>query len=561
MPRPTLRQIRLSSGLVLFAYVLTHLLNHALGNISLAALESGLSIASVIWRQLPGLAVLYGALLSHLLLGLYAFYERRYFRWRPSEAAQLLLGLAIPALLVTHIVGTRIAFSLEGLDKGYAQVLYGLWTTSPRDGARQAAVLVIAWAHGCFGLFFWLRLKPGFRAASPWLLAAAVLIPILALLGFAQGGRSVALLAQDPAWRAEALGPTRVGLPAQAARLSAIRDAILAVYAGVLTFVLLARGIRTMAEQTRGTIRLSYPGGRVVRVPKGTSVLEASQRHNIPHASVCGGRGRCSTCRIRVMDGKDGRSVPRPSEAEQAVLDRVGAIPGVRLACQLRPKRDLAVIPLFPPHPLPRQARRVERAQSGEERFIVAMFVDLRGSTRLAEERLPYDTVFIINRFLGAVGNAVRETGGSVNQFLGDGMMALFGLETDPTTAGRQALRAVDAIAAHVDALNRMLAPDLGQTLRYGIGLHAGMAIVGEMGDETDARFTALGDTVNVASRLQGLTKPLDCIAIVSEAVYNAAQISAQSLQELAVDGRAQRLQVRLLRGSPHVRGQRCHDY
>jgi adenylate cyclase len=361
------------------------------------------------------------------------------------------------------------------------------------------------------------------------------------------------MLAQDPAWRAEALGPTRVGLPAQAARLSAIRDAILAVYAGVLTFVLLARGIRTMAEQTRGTIRLSYPGGRVVKVPKGTSVLEASQRHNIPHASVCGGRGRCSTCRIRVMDGKDGRSVPRPSEAEQAVLDRVGAIPGVRLACQLRPKRDLAVIPLFPPHPLPRQARRVERAQSGEERFIVAMFVDLRGSTRLAEERLPYDTVFIINRFLGAVGNAVRETGGSVNQFLGDGMMALFGLETDPTTARRQALRAVDAIAAHVDALNRMLAPDLGQTLRYGIGLHAGMAIVGEMGDETDARFTALGDTVNVASRLQGLTKPLDCIAIVSEAVYNAAQISAQSLQELAVDGRAQRLQVRLLRGSPHV--------
>jgi adenylate cyclase len=338
-----------------------------------------------------------------------------------------------------------------------------------------------------------------------------------------------------------------VGTPAQAARLQAIRGALLAAYAAALALVLAARGLRTLAEVRLGTIRIRYPDGRTVRVPSGTNVLEASRRFNIPHASVCGGRGRCSTCRVRVSDGADTLGLPAPSKAERAVLERIGAAPNIRLACQLQPRCDLAVTPLFQPRPRLRQARELERAQSGEERFIVAMFIDLRGSTRLAEERLPYDTVFIINRFLGAVGDAVRDAGGSVNQLLGDGMLALFGLQTDPATGAREALRAVDAIAGHVAGLNRLLSADLGQTLRYGIGLHAGMAIVGEMGDHTDARFTALGDTVNVASRLQSLTKAFGCVALVSEAVYATAQVPAQALQEVNVDGRSETLKVRRL--------------
>ena len=545
--RLTLRQLRLGTGLVLFAYILTHLVNHVLGNISLSAMDAGLTAVAAIWFNPLGLLVLYTGLVGHLLLGLYALYERRYFRVRLWEAVQSLLGLAIPPLLVTHIVATRIAFSTEGLERGNAQELYAFWIASPQNGVMQAVVLVVAWLHGCVGLYFWLRLKPGFPAVSPWLLAGAVLVPVLALLGFVQGGRSIALLAQDPAWRAQALAPVHVGTSAQAARLQAIRGALLAAYAAALALVLAARGLRTLAEVRLGTIRIRYPDGRTVRVPSGTNVLEASRRFNIPHASVCGGRGRCSTCRVRVSDGADTLGLPAPSKAERAVLERIGAAPNIRLACQLQPRCDLAVTPLFQPRPRLRQARELERAQSGEERFIVAMFIDLRGSTRLAEERLPYDTVFIINRFLGAVGDAVRDAGGSVNQLLGDGMLALFGLQTDPATGACEALRAVDAIAGHVAGLNRLLSADLGQTLRYGIGLYAGMAIVGEMGDHTDARFTALGDTVNVASRLQSLTKTFGCVALVSEAVYATAQVPAQALQEVNVDGRSETLKVRRL--------------
>ncbi|KAA0110500.1 adenylate/guanylate cyclase domain-containing protein [Methylobacterium sp. P1-11] len=543
--RLNLRRLRLASGLVLFGYVLTHLLNHALGNISIDAMEDGLDIVTAVWLNPFGLTLLYGALVVHLLLGLQALYAARFFHWRPSETLQLVSGLLIPTLLISHITATRISFVTEGLDKGYAQELYAFWIASPTLGLLQVTVLVIAWIHGCMGLYFWLRLKPAFGRMAPWLLALAVLVPVLSLLGFAQGGRMILTLAQDPAWRAVALQPVHVGLPDQVARLAAIRNGLLGTYAGLVAAVIAARGMRTLAEVKRGTIRLSYPDGRVVRVPRGTSVLEASRRNRIPHASVCGGRGRCSTCRIRVTDGSDG--APTPGRTERAVLERIAAGPGVRLACQFRPETDMAVVPLLPPQPRMRQADLLDRAQSGEERFIVAMFVDLRGSTRLAEERLPYDTVFIINRFLGAVGDAVREAGGSTNQFLGDGLLALFGLETEPEQAARDALRAIDLIAESVETLNRLLAADLEHTLRYGIGVHAGPAIVGEMGDATDARFTALGDTVNVAARLQGLTKVLGCVAVVSEAVYEAARVAPAEIRDVAVDGRSEAVRVSAL--------------
>ncbi|GJD57900.1 adenylate/guanylate cyclase domain-containing protein [Methylobacterium dankookense] len=553
----TLRQVRLGSGLVLCAYVLTHLLVHALGNASLGAMEAGLAVKAALWRNPPALVLLYGALLTHLALGLHALYERRFFRIVPAEVAQLALGLAIPPLLVTHVVGTRLAWGLEGLDRGYAQVLYAAWVAAPWHGALQVAGLAAAWLHGCLGLHYWLRLKPGYGRAAPWLLGVAVLVPTLAVLGTVQGARSVRALDADPAWRASALKARHMGRPDQAVRLLAWRDGMLWGYAGALALVLAARGLRTRAETRGGFVRVTYPSGRTVRVPRGASVLEASRRGRIPHASVCGGRGRCSTCRVRIADGEHGCSLPAPGRAERAVLERIGASPGIRLACQLRPERDLTVAPLFTPHA--QHGPAAERAETGEERFVAVMFVDLRGSTQLAEERLPYDTVFVINRFLSAVGQAVRDSGGSVNQQLGDGLMALFGLGpkgadpappdpgTAPKAAARDALRAVEAIGAAVERLNGVLAHDLGERLRYGIGLHAGTAIVGAMGDALDARFTALGDTVNVAARLEGLTGPMGQVAIVSEAVYRAAQLPAEDLQELTLSGRTRTLRARLI--------------
>src|SRR6185369_5424964 len=178
----------------------------------------------------------------------------------------------------------------------------------------------------------------------------------------------------------------------------------------------------------------------------------------------------------------------------------------------------------------------------GEERYLVSMFVDMRGSTKLAEKRLPFDTVFIVNRFLGAVSQAVIECGGQPNQFVGDGQLALFGLSATPQMACRQALRAVARIAANVDELNEFLKHDLREPIRFGIGIHGGEVIIGDIGYRDHMVFTALGDAVNVAARLQDMTKTLKCEAIISEEVRITAGLPADALpqQQVEIRGRAE---------------------
>jgi adenylate cyclase len=539
------RQIRLACGLVLFAYLVSHFLNHALGNISMDALDAGVYYHAAFWQFLPVAIVFYAAALLHTGLGIWALYERREFRWKAVEPLQLVLGLTIPALVITHIAGVRLGHTLFGHEKLYPQVLFAYWIVWPLKMWLMYAVMVIAWVHGCIGLHFWLRMKAFYRRAAPFLLAAAVLVPTLAILGLYQAGRNV-VDSDSAEWRAENLSPSRVGTPAEQAVLTGIEEYFLIGYLGLIGLVLLAKGVRAMAERRGGMINLSYGNGRTVRVPKGLSVLEASLRYNVPHASVCGGRARCSTCRIRVIG--DCSLLPEPSQREAFVLNRVGATdPSIRLACQLRPETDLSFFQLFVPQPMSANARGSQPHRIGQERYLVSMFVDMRGSTKLAEIQLPFDTVFIVNRFLGAVSQAVIECGGQPNQFIGDGELALFGLSSGPQTACRQALRAAARIAANIDELNQFLKHDLREPIRFGVGIHGGEVIIGDIGYRDHMVFTALGDAVNVAARLQDMTKSLGCEAIVSEEVRVTAGLSADALpeREVTIRGRAEPMIVR----------------
>ena len=540
------RQVRLACGLVLFAYLVSHFLNHALGNISMDALADGVYYHTVFWQFLPVAIAFYTAALVHAGLGIWALYQRREFRWKAIEPLQLLLGLSIPALIIAHITGVRLGETLFGHEKLYPQVFYAYWVVWPYKIVQMYAVLLIAWIHGCIGFYFWLRMRAFFKRAAPFLLAAAILIPTLAMLGLYQGGRSVVADSESKEWRAENLGPQQVGTAAEQDVLESIVEYFLVGYFGLLGLVLLARGVRALAERRGGMINLSYGNGRTVRVPKGLSVLEASLRYNVPHASVCGGRARCSTCRIRVIG--DCSALPEPSAREAFVLNRVGASdPSIRLACQLRPETDLSFFQLFMPHAMSANAHASHPHRIGQERYLVSMFVDMRGSTRLAENQLPFDTVFIVNRFLGAVSQAVIECGGQPNQFVGDGQLALFGLATNPQTACRQALRAAAMIAVNVDELNQFLSHDLREPIRFGIGIHGGEVIIGDIGYRDHMVFTALGDAVNVAARLQDMTKSLGCEAIVSEEVRITAGVAEDTLpqQQVEIRGRSEPMIVR----------------
>ena len=543
-----LRQVRLVCGIILFGYIVSHFLNHALGNISVEAMQAGVYYHTVFWQFLPVAIIFYTAALVHAGLGVFALYQRRQFRWKTIEPLQLVLGLSIPALVMAHLIGVRLGYTLYDHEKLYPQELYLFFVAAPSRLWQMTILLVIAWVHGCIGLYFWLRMKEFFKRAAPYLLAAAVLIPTLALLGIYQGGRSVATDSDEADWRAANLTRRQVGTAAEGATLERIASGLTIGYFGLLGFVLLARGVRTFRERRGGMIALSYGNGRTVRVPKGLSVLEASLRHNLPHASVCGGRARCSTCRIRIIG--DHAALPEPSQREAFVLARVGSNDSsVRLACQLRPGCDLSFYQLFMPQTLSADAQTATPARVGQERYLVSLFVDMRGSTQLAEKRLPFDTVFIVNRFLGAVSQAVIENGGQPNQFVGDGMLALFGLTANPETACRQALKAAGSIASHIDELNELLSHDLRQPIRFGIGIHGGEVIIGDIGYRDHVVFTALGDAVNVAARLQDMTKSLACEAVVSDEVRRTAGLADDALprQEVAIRGRDEPMVVRVV--------------
>ncbi|HEY7844208.1 MAG TPA: adenylate/guanylate cyclase domain-containing protein [Bradyrhizobium sp.] len=542
------RQVRLVCGMVLFTYLISHFLNHALGNISLDAMAEGIEYHIAFWQFLPVAIIFYTSVLLHSGLGIWALYQRRQFSWKAMEPLQLALGLSVPLLVAVHIIGARLGQALYGHEKLYPQELYAFWVSHPMKALQISSVLVIAWVHGCIGLYFWLRMKPWFKRAAPYLLASAVLVPTLALLGFYQAGRTVIALSGDTAWQAANLGERQVGTPAEQGMLDNIVDYFIAGYLGLIGIAILARGARALLERSAGMINLSYGNGRTVRVPKGLSVLEASLRNNVPHASVCGGRARCSTCRIRVIG--DHTTLPEPSQREAFVLARVGANdPSIRLACQLRPTGDLTFFQLFIPSLASANAHASNPARIGEERYLVSLFVDMRGSTKLAEKRLPFDTVFVVNRFLAAVSQAVIECGGRPNQFVGDGMLALFGLAASAQTACRQAIRAAALISVNIDDLNQFLSHDLREPIRFGIGIHGGEVIVGDIGYRDHMVFTALGDPVNVAARLQDMTKTLACEAIISEEVRATAGLGEHDLpqQEVEIRGRAEPMIVRVV--------------
>src|SRR5262245_57915878 len=155
----SVRQVRLVCGVVLFGYVVSHFLNHALGNISVEAMETGVYYHVRFWQFLPIAVAFYTAALIHAGLGIVALYQRRQFRWKTTEPLQLVLGLSIPALIMSHVVGVRLGHTLFGHQKHYPQELYVFFVGSPDRLWTMTILLVIAWVHGCIGIYFWLRLK------------------------------------------------------------------------------------------------------------------------------------------------------------------------------------------------------------------------------------------------------------------------------------------------------------------------------------------------------------------------------------------------------------------
>jgi adenylate cyclase len=505
------RRVRHVTGLILFSFVTTHFLNHACGLLRLDAMEAARHVLLWPWRTVIGQGLLYGSFAIHCGLGLYALNRRRHFRMPIIERWQLLLGLSIPPLFAAHAINVRLGTLLFGLPDSYPQVLTNLWFLASDPGARlaqQFLLLLILWTHGCLGLAMWLRAKPWYPRWAPILAVAITLLPVLAVVGIAEAGwQAVDAAAAEPQlFREYALAGTSTG-----ARLTDLEDWAMLLYGALVLGVLALRALRQRWERRERPVVVTYPGGRMVTVPHGFSVLEASRWAGIDHASICGGRGRCSTCRVLVTAGLE--SLPQASALERATLERIDAPRRVRLACQLRPDRALAVIPLLTTddtHP------HVAIAAS-DEREIAVIFVDLRDSTRLADGRLPYDALYIVDRYVAAVSHAVEAHGGQVTSVAGDGITAFFGADCAPVEACQRALRAIEALWRALDVLGQEILAEFRHALRFGVGCHVGLAVIGKLSHQHTMQF--LGEVGNIAARLEGMTKEFDCVAVLSRDV------------------------------------------
>ncbi|MEO1017724.1 MAG: adenylate/guanylate cyclase domain-containing protein [Pseudomonadota bacterium] len=544
MRRLTRRNLRLVSGLVLMAFVTSHFLNHAFGLISLDALNDAKLVFGV-WHSPLGSVVILVALLVHIGLTLQSLWSRRTVDMPLWQWGQLALGLMIPGLLALHYAGTRGLQQLfPETQVGYALELYLIW---PGSFLQMSLLLLIVWIHGCIGMHFYCRLQTWYRGVAPYALAFAVALPCFSLLGVMSAGRAQREFIEDNPDAFTALQDAQNWPPFSAYGPIYLAETIIVwTFLGIVCLLILGRFLRYLVKERRNTVRIQYASGARVRGPKGSTVLEISRMAGIPHASVCGGRGRCSTCRIEVVEGL--HTLPAATPAEARVLSRVGAKDGVRLACQVRPTESLTVAPLLPAEIGAASVRRQRNVAQGTERELVVLFADLRGFTQMSEGRLPYDVVFILNRYFQSMGEAIETAGGRIDKFIGDGIMALFGIDAPPEIAARQSLEAARAMSLALDHLNSDLKAELREPMRIGIGLHIGPAIVGEMGFGKASGLTAIGDMVNVSSRLEAMTKEYGAEVIVSEPLLERAAhgLEAGRGETVIVRGRRSELAIRV---------------
>jgi adenylate cyclase len=513
------QRLRIASGLILFTFATTHFLNHAVGLVHLETMHEVQAWRQVVTRSLPGTIVLTLALVTHIGLGLFKLARRTTLRLPPWELFQLGLGLLIPFLLLPHIVNTRIAHVYFGVEDNYLYELARLW---PASAILQSTLLLIVWLHGCIGIHYWLRLYAPYRAAQPVLLFIAIAVPLAALGGFMVSGRTVASSIEDARTFAKVKELTHWPNAADAASLDVYRWVVRFGFGGVLLFVGLCIGMRQVLLSTRPKMAITYTGGPTVRVPFGPTLLEISRKHRIPHASVCGGRARCSTCRVRIDEGAN--SLSPPGYPEAITLASIAAPPNVRLACQVRPASAMTITRLLRPASTgPEGAELQELDSAGVEKSLAVMFLDLRDFTQLSQSRLPYDVVFILNEFFAAAGAAIHTHGGWIDKFLGDGLLAIFGQRHGVEAGCRQVLRAARAIDLALDHVNAKLGLEIGKPLRVGIGIHAGPMLIGRIGYGEAVDLTVVGNAVNVASRLEAVAKQKGFQIIMSSDVATYA--------------------------------------
>ena len=536
-----IRRARMYSGLVIFLYVTVHLLNHSTGLISLEAMEGLRQRVSAFNRHFIVTVILYAALLVHALLGFQHLLTRRSFKMSAKDWIQLVTSFILPLALLPHMLASSYAPRFKDTQANYKLVLDG---TLEDGGIYFMGLFVIfVWVHGIIGITSMVKFHPVYQKYKNAFLVISWLLPILAVLGAFTASKELATgIENNKISMAQVYAASNIGKDLEA-ELMQTSDMLMLNYLYVLLAVTLFVFVVHQLRKAFRKIKITYPNGKEVRVTKGTSILEASREHRIGHVSMCGGRGRCSTCRVRVMS--DLASLPPRNGIERVVAERLSLQDNVRLACQLRPTSSLEVRPLVNA-PIENLTTEDRESLCGREEEIVVMFVDLRGFTEISEKLLPYDTVYLLNQYFKIAGEAIVQSGGRIDKFIGDGIMALFTDGVGVEENSKNALLAAGKLAEGLKELSSDTTSDFGSDLKFGVGIHAGTSVVGAMGYGENITDTAIGDCVNVASRLEQLTKEEECQLIITSDLYQRSGLPVQASFEknVTVKGKSEAFKI-----------------
>ncbi len=246
-----------------------------------------------------------------------------------------------------------------------------------------------------------------------------------------------------------------------------------------------------------------------------TTLLDECLRAGIPMVHACGAKARCSTCRVVLLHGE----LPPRNELEQKLAEKLNWSDDIRLSCQLRAEHAGRVtVRRVVKDQLDREL--LHQSNSARERNVAILFSDIRSFTSFSERHLPHDIVHILNRYFVEMGDAIHQSRGRIDKYMGDGIMAIFGLDGD----GHPAKLAYDAardMLSRLQGFNKYLEATYREHFEIGIGIHYGSVVVGDIGHPKSASFTAIGDAVNIAARIESATKGVAPL-LVSESVRDA---------------------------------------
>jgi adenylate cyclase len=545
-----IRQLRIYTGSLLFFYALTHLLNHSVNVVSIEAADFVReNYFHFIWKNPVAYFLLYASLAIHIILGFYSILTKKSFKITGREWIQILFPVLALLVLLQHIAGGFLLTRFE-VDIKYS-LLYALLSSDPNElvaGAVLFSLMVIfIWVHGVIGIHG--LLKFNFKSYQRYMFGFKFIywfVPIGAVLGFIAGLRETSVLAtiENLKGNENFIMSFFGAIPQEAfAYIAPVEPLVMNNYPVFVLAVLVLCILNVVRARYFGRVKISYPGGNEFSVPRGTTILEASRLAGIPHVSVCGGKGRCTTCRVKVVSGIEDVSEPNAHEAR--VIKRLGLDADVRLACQLKPSKNLSVIPLINPETKEIKTRSPV-GLSGKEKETVVVFIDLREFTKLSEKKLPYDVVYILNKYYSVCGEIIESNKGRLDKFIGDGIMAIFDGSENSSENCKNSIKAAQMISNAIKGLNIEMKSDFSEELRFGIGIHVGNTIVGMMGYGQTVSETVVGDNVNIAARLEELNKKYGSELVVSKDVLIAANINTNQFtnEKIKIRGRKEELEI-----------------